>query len=107
MRSEAPDKIYVPGLTQVEAQLRLKTEGANDLPAAGQRWLWRIALDVLRVPMFMLLISAGSIYLLLGNINDALILLGLVSLVVGITIYQENKTERVLEAATSPALVHW
>jgi len=95
----------VTGLSQAEAALRLANEGPNELPTAGKRQLWRIALEVLREPMFLLLVSAGTIYLLLGDINDALMLLGFVCVVMGITIYQENKTERVLEALrdlTSP-----
>lgn len=93
------------GLSQAEAALRLKTEGPNELPNTGQRQLLSITLDVLREPMFLLLVSAGAIYLLLGDINDALMLMGFVCVVMGITIYQEFKTERVLEALrdlTSP-----
>lgn len=99
------DPTSVTGLSQAEAALRLAKEGPNELPTAGQRQLWRIALEVLREPMFLLLVSAGTIYLLLGDINDALMLLGFVCIVMGITIYQEYKTERVLEALrdlTSP-----
>ena len=85
--------------------MRLAQEGANELPAAGQRNLTGIALEVIREPMFLLLVSAGTIYLLLGDVGDALMLLGFVCVVMGITIYQEYKTERVLEALrnlTSP-----
>jgi Ca2+-transporting ATPase len=93
------------GLTQTEAQARLRAEGANELPAAKQRNIQAIALEVLREPMFLLLVVAGAIYLLLGDVSDALMLLGFVFVVMGITIYQEYKTERVLEALrdlTSP-----
>ena len=93
------------GLTQAEAQARLRAEGTNELPAAGQRNIQAIVLEVLREPMFLLLVVAGAIYLLLGNVGDALMLLGFVFVVMGITIYQEYKTERVLEALrdlTSP-----
>ncbi len=58
--------------------------------------------------MFLLLVTAGAIYLLLGNVKDALMLLGFVCLVMAINIYQENKTERVLESLrdlTSPRVV--
>ena len=85
--------------------MRLAAEGPNELSTAGQRQLLAIALEVLREPMFLLLVSAGAIYLLLGDVNDALMLLGFVCVVMGITIYQEYKTERVLEALrdlTSP-----
>jgi len=93
------------GLPQAEAHVRLRAEGANELPTAGQRNILAIALEVLREPMFLLLVAAGAIYLLLGDVSDALMLLGFVFVVMGITIYQEYKTERVLEALrdlTSP-----
>jgi Ca2+-transporting ATPase len=93
------------GLSQVEALTRLKTEGPNELPTSGKRDLLGIALEVIREPMFLLLVAAGAIYLLLGDVGDALMLLGFVCVVMAITIYQENKTERVLEALrdlTSP-----
>lgn len=65
----------------------------------------RIVLDVAREPMFLLLVAAGAVYLILGSTGDALMLLSFVLVVMGITIYQERKTERVLEALrdlTSP-----
>ncbi|MDE2310210.1 MAG: HAD-IC family P-type ATPase, partial [Betaproteobacteria bacterium] len=105
MNLAIPDPADLHGLSQAEAQARLRTEGPNELPAAGQRNMLAIALEVLREPMFLLLVSAGAIYLLLGDISDALMLLGFVFVVMGITIYQEHKTERVLEALrdlTSP-----
>lgn len=93
------------GLSQAEARLRLRRDGANELPASGERNLLGIALEVVREPMFLLLVVAGVIYLLLGSVSDALMLLGFVGVVMSITIYQEHKTERVLEALrdlTSP-----
>ena len=57
-----------------------------------------IGLEVLREPMFLLLIMSGAIYLLLGDLEEAVALLAAVFLVIGITLYQEHKTERALEA---------
>lgn len=93
------------GLSSAVAKVRLKQDGMNELPAYGERSLWGIAWEVVREPMFLLLVAAGVIYLLLGDVSDALMLLGFVCVVMAITIYQENKTERVLEALrdlTSP-----
>jgi Ca2+-transporting ATPase len=93
------------GLSSAVAKVRLKQDGANELPVSGERSLWAIAWEVVREPMFLLLIVAGGIYLLLGDVSDALMLLGFVCMVMAITIYQENKTERVLDALrdlTSP-----
>ena len=43
--------------------------------------------------MLVLLLGAGLIYLIIGEVNDALILLLFVFVVVGITFNQEKKTE--------------
>ena len=48
--------------------------------------------------MFVLLVAAGSLYLVMGQLGDALMLLGFVFVVMGITVIQERRTERALEA---------
>lgn len=93
------------GLSEEEAAERLRTEGYNELPTTKNRTLLNIALEVIREPMILLLVAAGSIYLLLGDATEALLLLGFIFIIIGITVYQEQKTERVLEALrdlTSP-----
>ncbi len=95
----------ISGLSEEEAARHLKEEGYNDLPSAKQRSIFAIAFGVVREPMFLLLIAGGAIYLLLGDIREAVMLLGFVFVVMGITLYQERKTERALEALrdlTSP-----
>jgi Ca2+-transporting ATPase len=86
------------GLSSTEAEKRLREFGANELPAAKKRSLFFIALDVIREPMFLLLIACGAIYLVLGDVQEAAMLLGFVIVVIGITLYQEQKTERAIEA---------
>jgi Ca2+-transporting ATPase len=77
----------------------LRTEGYNDLPSATRRGLLAIATEVLREPMFLLLLGRGAIYIILGDAREALMLLGFVALIIGITLYQEHKTERALESS--------
>jgi Ca2+-transporting ATPase len=60
--------------------------------------LHTITVEVLREPIFMLLLAAGGIYLLLGAVSDALMLLGFVVIIIGMTVFQAQKSERVLEA---------
>ena len=86
------------GLGSKEAMSRLANEGYNELPSAKPRSLWAIAWEVVREPMFLLLIGASAIYLVLGDIREALVLFASVFVVMGITFYQERKTERALEA---------
>lgn len=88
----------ITGLTEEEAANRLKDEGYNELPSARKRSVFAIVFDVAREPMFLLLVACGTIYLLLGDVKEAIILLGFVFVVMGITFYQERKTERALEA---------
>jgi Ca2+-transporting ATPase len=93
------------GLDATEARARLVAEGFNELPKSNRRTPLRIALEVMREPMLALLLGGGAIYLLLGDLEEALILLAFATLSVGITIVQEARTERVLEALrdlTSP-----
>ena len=90
--------LSLKGLSDEEAAQRLAYEGPNELPSAKMRGVFHIVLEVIREPMFMLLIACGSLYLLLGDIKEALLLLGFVFVVAGITFIQERKTERALEA---------
>jgi P-type Ca2+ transporter type 2C len=111
-QSEKADMSYdrqffapIRGLSKEEAQARLRTEGYNELPRPDRRTPFRIVLEVLREPMLALLIGGGVIYLALGDLQEALILLAFATLSVAITVVQETRTERVLEALrdlTSP-----
>jgi len=86
------------GVTAADAAARILTDGYNELPSSKPRSTWAIAFNVAREPMFMLLMACGAIYLILGDAQEALMLLGFVCIVIGITVFQERKTERALEA---------
>ncbi|MGE5217877.1 MAG: cation-translocating P-type ATPase [Chloroflexota bacterium] len=86
------------GLATAEAEARLVSEGFNELHASTRRRTVEIALGVAREPMFLLLILAAVIYLILGDIREALILAFWILVIMGITIFQERKTEHALEA---------
>ena len=97
--------VSVRGLSVVEAQARLAAEGPNELPQSDRRTPLRIALEVLREPMLALLLGGGAVYLFLGSLEEALVLLAFATLSIFITVVQETRTERVLEALrdlTSP-----
>lgn len=94
-RSAAPELL---GLSEAEATSRLKAEGPNALQTQKSRNLLAIVLEVVREPMFLLLVAAGTVYLLMGEPIDALMLLGFVFVVMTITIVQERRTEHALEA---------
>lgn len=86
------------GLSQAEAEARLAADGPNDLPGGRRRSALAVVADVLREPMLLLLLAGGVIYLLLGDLGEALILLGFVLLTISISAVQEVRTERAIEA---------
>ncbi|MBC7219096.1 MAG: HAD-IC family P-type ATPase, partial [Hadesarchaea archaeon] len=91
----------IRGLSEEEARRRLREEGYNELPRGEKRGVLRIVLGVLKEPMFLLLIAIGSLYTLLGDLEEAAVLMSFVFVIIGITIYQERKTESALETLRS------
>jgi Ca2+-transporting ATPase len=86
------------GLSTAEASRRFAAEGPNTLPSAGRRSAIAIALEVVREPMFLLLVAGALIYLVLGDVREALILAASIVVVMAITVVQERRSERALEA---------
>ncbi len=86
------------GLSQAEVVERQARDGFNELPSQKKRNSLDILIEVLREPMFLLLIACGVLYLFSGEYGEALMLLGFVFVIIGITFYQERKTERAIEA---------
>jgi Ca2+-transporting ATPase len=75
------------------------------LPGGRQRTLWAILKETVHEPMFLLLLAAGMLYLLFGDPVEGFTLFGAVLVTMGLTLYQEGKTERAIEALrdmTSP-----
>lgn len=86
------------GLTESEAERRLLADGPNLLPSAKPGNLLQHFLIVVREPMLLLLLAAGVINFSISKILDALILMFTVCIVIGISIYQERRTEKALIA---------
>ncbi len=86
------------GLTAAAAASRLQADGPNTLPGGQARSLLAMAAGMLREPMFLLLLAAGALYLLFGELQEGLTLLGFVLITLGLTLAQEGKTERAIEA---------
>ncbi|WP_409267099.1 cation-translocating P-type ATPase [Massilia sp. BHUDP2] len=86
------------GLDSEEAARRLARDGPNRLPDSGGRRWRRIALDAAREPMYLLLVGAAILYLVLGEPFEGAFLFGMVVLMLCMTLYQEGRTERALQA---------
>ncbi|WP_447932514.1 cation-translocating P-type ATPase [Sphingopyxis fribergensis] len=88
----------IAGLSEADARARFAADGANELPSTGRRTRLRILIDVIREPMLALLVAGGVVYLALGDTREALVLLVLATLSVAITVVQESRSEKALEA---------
>jgi Ca2+-transporting ATPase len=86
------------GITNKEASEILQKEGYNELPSSKPKSVFKIAFGVVQEPMFLLLVACGTLYLILGDLQEGLMLLSFVFVVMGIEFYQEKKTEKALDA---------
>ena len=86
------------GLDADFARKRLHKEGPNELGLSQRRTLVDILLEVLREPMFLLLLGAGAIYFAMGDSHEALMLLSFVFMIMGMTAFQERRTDNALAA---------
>ncbi len=86
------------GLTESRASERLRLEGPNELPQRRRSSSLAVVFDVAREPMFLLLVACGVVYLAMGEPKEALMLLSFVFFIMGVTIIQERRTERALDA---------
>jgi Ca2+-transporting ATPase len=98
MSSKIFDINDLQGLKDQQVMEHLVLDGYNELPHAKKRTILHILLEVIREPMFLLLIACGMLYLILGDMEEAIMLLGFVFFIIGITLYQEQKTEKALDA---------
>ena len=86
------------GLGAEEASARLERDGLNRLPPPPHKTFAATLLSVLAQPMVLLLLACTLLYGVLGSIGDSVILGVSIVAVAFISVYQELRTQRVLEA---------
>ena len=90
--------LHPTGLSEQQASDLLLRDGYNELPSAKSKNLFTIAGQVVKEPMFLLLISCGVLYMMLGDYQEGLVLSASIFLIIAITFYQYRKTEVALQA---------
>jgi Ca2+-transporting ATPase len=86
------------GLSTDQVKEKQLKYGFNELDESKPKNLLNIILEVLKEPMFILLILCCILYLILGDKDGALILSVFVIVIIGITFFQTWKTETTLSA---------
>ncbi|HEY0465518.1 MAG TPA: HAD-IC family P-type ATPase, partial [Polyangiaceae bacterium] len=87
----------VRGLSSAEVAERRARDGFNELPTSEQRGVLIDLLNLLREPVSWLLLLCGGIYAVVGDRQEALMLLGFVLFIIVLSLFQERKTSRALE----------
>jgi Ca2+-transporting ATPase len=86
------------GLTSTLARARLAEVGRNELPSQDRRTGLQLAGSVVREPMLLLLLLATALYWIFGDLTEAAALGTSVLAIIAITILQERRSERALDA---------
>ena len=96
------------GLTDEQVKEKQVQNGFNELPQTKSNNFFKQVIGIFKEPMFLLLIICGSLYMVLGEMQEGFMLLGFVLFIIGIEFYQERKTEKALDALkelSSPSTV--
>lgn len=86
------------GLSDTQVQEKQARDGFNELPASKSNGFFKLALGILKEPMFLLLVVCVTLYMAVGDVQEGVMLLGFVLFIMGIEFYQERKTGKALEA---------
>lgn len=86
------------GLSSIEAKKSFSSIGSNEILLEKNNTFIKIFLEILKEPMFILLILAATLYLLLGDFQEGVMLLGFVVITIGFTLFQEYKAEKAITA---------
>jgi P-type Ca2+ transporter type 2C len=86
------------GVKKSEVQSLLKQFGKNVLKPVRQGGFLRAVWNILKEPMFLMLVFAAALYFILGETDEGLLMLISMSLVVAISIYQETKSSHAIDA---------
>jgi len=86
------------GFTEGQVKEKQLKNGYNELPKEKSDGFFKQVVGIFKEPMFMLLIICGTLYMILGDMQEGFMLLGFVVFIMGIEFYQERKTGKALDA---------
>ncbi len=88
----------VVGLTDAEAEERLRRDGPNEFAREKVGSLWGVLRGVLTEPVFILLLAGAILYIIIGDLTEGLVLFSFILVIIVIDIYQEARSSRAVEA---------
>src|SRR5580765_2018870 len=98
MTIDLPDIKHLSGLKKSDIQSLSKKFGKNTFTGVKNRGFFYAVWNIFKEPMFLMLLFASSLYFILGETKEGLLMLVAMIFVVAISIYQETKSSRALQA---------
>ena len=86
------------GLAKHDVQQRQQQYGKNTFRHEKAHPLWHTILNIIKEPMFLMLLVACLLYFLLQEYKEGWMMVAAMSIVIGISIYQEEKSNKALAA---------
>lgn len=94
----APQQQSLSGLTESEVLQSRAKKGTNSLEHQYKNSLIFSLIEMVKEPMFLLLLIATSIYFITGDYGDGLFMTGAIVLVSTISLYQESRSRNAIES---------
>ncbi len=88
----------IVGLSESEVTQSRIANGKNTLEHQEKNHFWHALLEMIKEPMFLLLVAAASIYFITGNYGDGIFMTAAIVLVSTISLYQESRSRNAIEA---------
>jgi Ca2+-transporting ATPase len=88
----------VKGLSETDIPQLQQQHGKNSFRLEKPRHILHIIADIIREPMFILLMIACAIYFMLGQPMEGMLMLVAISFVTAISLYQDVRSSRALQA---------
>ena len=86
------------GLTDLEVVESAKKYGTNSVEHQKKNHFLNSILDIVKEPMFLLLLTATSIYFITGDYGDGIFMAIAIIFVVAISVFQESRSRNAIEA---------
>ena len=92
------NEVKLNGLSATQVSQSRALYGSNDFKTQDYHVFRHVLKNVVVEPMFILLLSACVIYFFVGNYIDGVIMLVSISIVAGISLYQEYRSQNAIDA---------
>lgn len=89
---------YSTGLSDLEVLESSKKFGTNTINHQDKNHFLNSILDIVKEPMFLLLLTATSIYFITGDYADGIFMTFAIISVVAISVFQESRSRNAIEA---------